>query len=270
MPQVAPPLYLATILLERNRWNGKGPSLIVSDWMEQIAEAGFAGLEIWMNHLLLAERSEWDLIRDKTEKALLPVTIINSYVPTDRSDRAKRIREAVNEAIDFFQPDGVKINIGGKARAQANEQEIAEALDFVKEWSIQVPRRTLMLMEDHPGTFMDDEAEAARAREALGTAKFKTILHPLNLSREHLAERLEAEKDSIVHMHLQNKVDGKWASLREGGEHARECLQILKDKGYKGTWALEFTKGLGQGETTESMFRQAVQDLEYFQSVFTR
>jgi len=49
-------ILLSTRLLEKNRSNGKGPSLLVSDWMEAVGEAGFGGIELWMNHLFFSSR----------------------------------------------------------------------------------------------------------------------------------------------------------------------------------------------------------------------
>ena len=51
--------YLASILLEPNRWKpGRPPSIRVSEWSARAAAAGFDGWELWENHYRLAEPDE--------------------------------------------------------------------------------------------------------------------------------------------------------------------------------------------------------------------
>src|SRR5688572_3109823 len=132
MPITGSAIYLSTILLEKNRWNGKGPSLLVSDWMEPIGEAGFSGLEIGMNHLLFASRSEWELIKEKALESDLTLALISSVIPADASDKSRRLRDTLLEACDYFRPDGLKFSLVEDARAKGGD--IAERLEFVKDW----------------------------------------------------------------------------------------------------------------------------------------
>src|SRR4051812_28022730 len=104
-------VYLSTILLEKNRWNGKGPSLLVSDWIEETGEAGFVGLEVWMNHLLFSSRSEWELIKERSAESDLPISLISATLPADASDKSQRFRDSVIEACDYFRPDGLKFSL---------------------------------------------------------------------------------------------------------------------------------------------------------------
>ena len=51
-------IFLSSVLLEKNRWDSRIPSLKISDWLRSIADAGFDGVELWENHLLLADAAE--------------------------------------------------------------------------------------------------------------------------------------------------------------------------------------------------------------------
>src|SRR5690606_5291368 len=119
MSITGPAIYLSTLLLEKNRSNGKGPSLLVSDWIEETAEAGFAGLEVWMNHLHFSSRSEWELIRERTGESSLPFAFISASLPADTSDKSRRYLDSVLEACDYFGPDGLKFSLTDPARSEA-------------------------------------------------------------------------------------------------------------------------------------------------------
>ena len=90
-------VHLSTLLMEKNRWNGKGPSLLVSDWIEPIGEAGFAGLDLWMNHLRFASRSEWDIIKEMSAESDLNLAFISATIPSDSSDKSQRLRDSILE-----------------------------------------------------------------------------------------------------------------------------------------------------------------------------
>ena len=102
---------LSTLLMEKNRWNGKGPSLLVSEWIEPIGEAGFAGLDLWMNHLRFASRSEWDIIKDLSTDSDLDLAFISATIPSDNSDKSQRLRDSILEACDFFRPVSLKFSL---------------------------------------------------------------------------------------------------------------------------------------------------------------
>lgn len=271
MAQDIATIYLASILLEKNRWNGKGPSLLVSDWMEPAAEAGFSGLEIWMNHLLLASREEWELIRQKAQDLALPVALISSYVPTDGSDKAKRLRDAVTETVDYFRPRGLKVNIGGKARKRASPEEIEEGVEFLRDWSGRLPRDLTLLLENHDNTFMDEEEAIEPTRLSLGADRFKSILHPFTLETDRLKAVLESRGDSIAHMHVQTLQGHDRVALADNRDLVMEALRLITARGYDGSWSLEFTRGTSKpGEEAESLFDAAERDLNFLVNALGR
>src|SRR3954469_24160701 len=150
MPIIGSPIYLSTLLLEKNRSNGKGPSLLVSDWIEPAAEAGFAGLEIWINHLLFSSRSEWELIQEKAQESDLPLSMLFATLPVDDSDKSQKLRESILEACDYFRPDGLKFSVTEDVRGRG-AVPLEEALASIKTWAYDVPKDIGLLYESRAG-----------------------------------------------------------------------------------------------------------------------
>jgi hypothetical protein len=255
-------VYLSTLLLEKNRWNGKGPSLLVSDWMEETGEAGYAGLEIWMNHLLFSSRSEWELIKERSAEADLPISVIAATLPADVSDKSQRYRESVLEACDYFRPDSLKFNL-----ADAKTSGL-DSLEFVKEWSRDVPREIAMLY-DGGESAGPSALEAARA--ALEGGRYKAVLHPFLFAPKEFEAALEAGGDFIANLGVQAKKAGELILLEENPEDHLRIISIARERGFKGTWTIEFTKGAGaKGENIEDMFDNAEKDLNFLIEAQTR
>ena len=259
MPITGSPIYLSTMLLEKNRSNGKGPSLLVSDWMEPISEAGFTGLEIWMNHLMFSSRSEWELIRERGLEADLTSALITCALPIDASDKSQRLRDTILEACDYFHPEGLKILTSGKD----------EALDFLKTWSRDVPREIGLFYDCRVGE--TGVADLERARNALGGGRFRAVLHPFLLSPKEFEDALRASGDFIGNLGVQAKKDGKWVLLSENKDESLKIIAASRRGGYKGTWSLEYTKGAGQaGEDIDDMFDHSEADLNFLTEILAR
>lgn len=242
---------LSTLLLEKNRHNGKGPSLLVSEWMEDAGEAGFAGIEIWINHLLFSSRSEWELIRERSADADLPVSAVTAMLPVDGSDKSQRFRDSLLEACDYFRPDNLKFSLP--------DPRSADGLEFAKEWSRDVPRDTVLLFD--PG----EAGEALpQARAALAGGRFKGVLHPFLFSPKELETALAAAGDFVANLGVQAKKGGQRILLEENGDEHRKIVSLVRGSGFKGTWTLEYAKGAGlPGENIETMFDHAEMDLNF-------
>lgn len=245
-------VHLSSLLLEKNRSNGKGPSLLVSDWMEEAGEAGFAGIEIWINHLLFSSRSEWELIRERSGDADLPITAITAALPSDRSDKSQRFRDSLLEACDYFRPDTLKLGIADPGSTGT--------LAFLKEWSRDVPREVGLTLDG------GDAAVAAalgQARAALDS-RFKAVLHPFLLAPKEVEAAFEAAGDFISNLGVQPKQGGKAGLLEDNAEESRKIISLARARGFAGTWTLQSTKGAGQpGENIEDLFDNAEKDLNF-------
>lgn len=244
---------LSTLLLEKNRANGKGPSLLVSEWIEETGEAGFAGLEIWINHLTFASRSEWELIAERSRDSDLPIAALIAALPVDASDKGQRYRDSVIEALDYFRPDTLKFTLADRN---------AEALAFVKEWSRDVPRDTGLLYD--PGEAPGPQA-LAEARALLEGGRFKAVLHPFLLGAKELEAALDAAGPFAGNMGVQARGKGGKAQLLEdAAEEHKKIIAAVRGKGFQGTWTLESTLGAGlPGEDIEDLFDNAERDLNF-------
>jgi hypothetical protein len=243
---------LSSLLLEKNRSNGKGPSLLVSEWMEEAGEAGFAGIEIWINHLLFSSRSEWDLIRDRSGDADLPIVAITAALPLDGSDKSQRFRESLIEACDYFRPETLKLGLADLASENT--------LGFLKEWSRDVPREVGLSVDGGEST---GAAALARVRAALD-GRFQGVLHPFLFAPRDLEAAFEAAGEFISNLGVQSRKGGQGILLEETAEESRKVISLVRARGFKGTWTLESTKGAGQpGEHIERLFDNAEKDLNF-------
>lgn len=244
---------LSSLLLEKNRANGKGPSLLVSDWMEEAGEAGFAGLEIWINHLLFSSRSEWELIRERSGDADLPIAALSAGLPLDGSDKSQRFRESLLEACDYFRPDALKVGVA--------DLRSDEALEFLKDWSRDVPRDTLLLVDGGEGVLAGD---LAQARAALGDNRFKAVVRPFLFAPKELEAVFETAGDFIANLGVQARKGGQRILLEENADEHLKIISLLRGRRFTGTWTLESTKGAGlPGESIEKMFDNAEKDLNF-------
>ncbi len=87
---------LGTVAIEPARWadftteadDGAAPvaPITLSSWMDQIAAAGFDGIEVWERHLTTAEPEEATRVLDHP----LSIDVFNSYVSLDDPDPSGR------------------------------------------------------------------------------------------------------------------------------------------------------------------------------------
>ncbi len=261
------PLYLSTLLLEKNRWNGKGPALILADHMEEIAEAGFVGLEVWMNHLYFISRSEWESIRDKSTELDLPIALISSDLPSDNSEKSRRFREGVLEACDYFQPDGLHVTSGDFPLKKEKSPVSGEAWRSLRDWSRDLPRNMPV--------YLDFSEISVKLLDELGSGeerrRYRLVADPLSLEPEILSRLLDDYGKDVSHVHLHAKEGNAWLSLRNARDKVTEAIALLKGKGYKGSWSLYLTQGTGTpAESVDDMLDQAERDLNFLNSVWSR
>lgn len=259
MPITGSPIYLSTMLLEKNRSNGKGPSLLVSDWIEPIGEAGFGGLEIWMHHLLFSSRSEWELIKEKGLESDLATALIASSLPSDGSDKSRRLRDALLEACDYFRPEGLKLRL----------PKGDEGLDFLRTWVRDVPREIAILCDCREGE--GGVAELERLGQALPGGRFRAVIHPFLLAPSELEAALKAHVDFIGNLGVQARHGKAWARILDDKAASLKTIAVSRKCGYRGTWTLEYTQGAGEaGEDIDKLFDASEADLNFLTETLAR
>lgn len=238
-----PPVFLGTILLERNRHrNQRVPTYRVSEWLSRIAEAGFDGVELWENHALLADDAEVTAIA----QGPLPVVVFNTYAgfhDDQQPQRDKAIR-----VIHRLRASALKYNFSRDA-ARREEQ-----LRNVRGFSESLPGVRL-LCECHGGTIAETPAAARELLEALGPPeRYGAIVHLPG--KDDLPAWLQAIGPRLAHVHVHLPPPS-----READQALRERVRLLLDSGFAGTFTLEFTEGMNPpDETWEKMWNGALRD----------
>ncbi|MCC5806405.1 MAG: hypothetical protein JJU00_08775 [Opitutales bacterium] len=254
-----PDIFLASVALEPNRWKSgdkRRPSLRLGDYAAEAAEAGFAGWELWEDHLFLNGPGELDALVDTA----LPVRVFNTYAIPGQS--APERLDAVNNAIAALAPAlrGVKFNLGP---AKDEDADPGAQIEAALRWAERLPEHVRLLCECHPGTVIEEPAAAARAFAAWPRERFGAIVHTFGQPPARLGEWFAALGDRIEHLHIQARDDQRqWSPLAALEPALRAALAELRRQSFSGTAALEFVYGLGRpGESPESLFAQACDDL---------
>jgi len=237
------PIYIGSILLERNRWApGKRPSYRVSDWGERFVQAGFDGVELWENHLLLAPPEEQEVLL----RLPCPVRIYNTYVAFD--DAAAPDRQRAAEWIARLGAVGVKYNLGKDPAQRAAEMRNLRA------WEAELPATCQLLCECHAGTVLEEPEAARRFFDEAGLTRHGIIVHACGEELDRLRRWLGLFGAEVAHVHVQTR----------GETDPLPRLHMLKEAGFRGSFTLEFTRGTAEpDENMEALFAEALEDLRF-------
>jgi hypothetical protein len=262
-------VYLSTILLEKNRWNGKGPSLLVSDWIEPIGEDGFVGVDLWMNHLRFSSRSEWELIKAKSTDTDVALAIISAVIPTDASDKSQRLRDGILEACDYFHPENLKFSLieDSGMRSKASDPEVS--LEFIRTWAQDLPKDINLLFD--VGQAQVDLESINQARKILTGSRFKLALQPFLLPPKEFEAILAATGEFLGNLGVQSKSGKEWRLLADDSTNSLQIIGLARSGGFKGTWTLDYTKGVGiASKGIDDLFDNAEKDLNYLTEAMAR
>ncbi len=242
-------IFIATILLEKNRWTTRIPSLTVSNWVERFQRDLFDGVELWEGHATLCGKTEFE----RLQQSCLPVTVFNTYADFTKEGLEKRERAA--EIVNLLGAKAVKFNLGNDLRK--TEEYVAN----LKEWSKMLPNDCRILSECHPGTIMEDINTAAEVLKKLKDDRFQLIIHDFG-NAERMEKWFLKFGTAMSHMHVfLRDSSNKEIMLRRSPERCSESVSILKKYGYQGTISLEFTEGIGAiDESADSLYRCALED----------
>lgn len=254
-----PEIYLATVGLEPNRWakrQGKPNLLTASEWFAPAKEAGFAGIELFEPHYLEPNDAE----RQKIQQGTLPVSVYNSYITFDAAGEA--LRQKAAEAIRQLKPKAFKFNFG------KDPQTLTDEMRCFEQWMETLPAGVGAWCECHPGTAIEQPAEAKACLEQLCAKRVKVIFHPFLIGEEKLAKWLDAFGDRIVHAHVQIRDVNEemfFLNLEDRADYSAQRVELLRASGFRGSYAIEFVRGtLKAGEDEPAkMFEQSVKNLRF-------
>jgi len=237
------PIYLATVCLERNRWGSRQPSFRVSNWLDRFAADGFDGIELWENHYLRADAAEQARLDGQ-------VAIFNTYAGFTDAAADVAHREQAAAAIARTGAGGVKYNLGGDAA------RLAEYRRNLLAWAAQLPASCRLLCECHPGTVLESVDAARRFLAELDPVRFGVIAH-VRGDCAGLENWLATFGPRLQHLHLQ---------LRELPVTGAE---VLRARGFAGSAAVEFTRGIGREEQIEALYANARADLAWYRGIWS-
>lgn len=249
-------IYLGTVLLEKNRWvkGIRQPTLAVSDWTQQIADAGFDGLELWQNHALLTTSDE----RNKLKNSEVPVQIFNSYARCETEDEKERIDSV--EMSNFFDATGMKYNFGKVAERHS------EYTKNVQLWRELLPSQYRFLCECHGGSTMENPQQAAETLNQLNGTGYEVIIHGIGGDDEKIKNLFAIQKERITHIHADLSSDGLIDEAK-----LQNRIDLLHDLGFNGSYTIEFTEGVkSENQRVEILFANAARDLKLLRKCLSR
>lgn len=254
MPSDHNPIYINTVLLEKNRWGSRIPTITVSDFMPRFRADGFDGVELWENHAMRQPASELSAIQASN----FPVTILNSYALLTDDAPAQAHRQQAADLAHALKCRLIKYNSGNDPALIPTYQKNLRA------WSQLLPPDCRLLCECHGGTVMEDPAQAAAILKGFDPQFFPVLLHPFG-SQDLNAKVFQHLAPRIIHAHLSIRTDDAiWHDFRSQASRVRAALAMLKRHSYTGSFSLEFTRGTATpDETPEKLYQSALDDLHF-------
>lgn len=247
-------VYMGTVCLERNRWESRKPSYLVSDWLPRFEADGFDGVELWENHFLEADTAEQSRLVD----AAAAIAVYNSYVGFSDDDAEARAK-AVG-AIALLKPGAVKYNFGGDVT------RLAECRRNLLTWADQLPENCRLLCECHPGTVLERTRDAVAFFANLDPERFGIIVH-MNGDLDGAECWFSALGPRVQHVHVQLRGPENDPTVTVNRRRLDASFAVPGAHGFKGSVALEFTRGVGRDEEIETLYANACVDLAYCREV---
>ncbi len=230
-------IYLGTVAIEPNRWGlaepGGHPLTRVSEWLANIAEAGFDGLELWERHA----RSVPDEELDALLASEIPIRILSCYTSWDEPDDADRAETAA--WIERVGAQGIKFNVG------SDPDSIAAYTERLGRFEAEVPDGARLLCECHFGTVAEDPEVARDMFDAIADAdRLGAIVHVHPMARDEWSEPLSVLGDRVRHVHVQVAEVPQSTSAAELSEVLRPAAEAISAASPAATWTIEFSHGM--------------------------
>ena len=260
----APAVLLSTAALDPNRWGTQelegGPTIRLSEWLDAVADAGFAGVELWDRHVTTADEDEVAAVLAHR----VPVAVLDSSASFDAADPSER--DALAGWAERTGAGRVKFDIGADYDLQdAYAERIATVLGHL-------PADAALLCECREGiSLAENPVIAAQIFDAAGPAdRIQAVVHT-HESSEHLRARFDRYGDRITHVHV-NQLDFADGAPRladiQHELHAK--VTLLRSLGFTGTWTLEIVAGvMTEADTPDRLMAQAAADLGVLHEVLS-
>ena len=126
-----------------------------------------------------------------------------------------------------------------------------------------------MCCECHRGSVLEDQDDALRVFEEMEPARVEMILHPLHRDADPDAwGSFMTPRLSHAHMAVKDPTGGgRRLRLDEEPALVRERVRQMRALGFRGSWTIEFTKGVKEHEDIERLFDNAAADLHTLREI---
>lgn len=215
-----------------------------------VAEAGFAGVELWGGHFLDQGESDWRALRGTCDTLGLSVPILAPYFSftrgSERAAESLRTAETVLRAGEILGASRVRtfVDCGpdGLASARAGEADWKAAVEGLRALCDLDPG-TEFVVETHDNTLADGVEPIRRLFGAVDRANLR-LNFQINddfLRRGFLAA-LDELFPLVAHMHWQQATaDGRHTYLEEEGMiDFGALIEVLRARSYAGTVSVEY------------------------------
>ncbi len=260
-------IYLGTVAIEPNRWGlaepGGHPMVRVSEWLANIAEAGFDGLELWERHARSVPAEELDALLASE----MPIRILSCYTSWDEPDDADRAETA--SWIERVGAQGVKFNVG------SDPDSIADYTERLRRFEAEVPESARLLCECHFGTVAEDPEVARTMFDSIADAdRLGAIVHVHPGARDEWSEPLGVLGNRVRHVHVQVAEYPQSTSAAELSEVLRPAAEAISAASPTATWTIEFSHGMwgfgrddAEFDNPAYILQSAQRDLEALRAV---
>lgn len=251
------PIYLATVALEKNRWEADHiPTFNVSDFLPKAKQDGFYGIELWEYHYTKASDEE----KSKLASFDIPY-YFNTYLSLVEYDETAY--KQIADAVKALNAKGVKFNFGP---SYGCTPDIPKQIENAKRLADMMPADAKLLCECHPNTVLEVPETAGEVFEQLDKERFGAIIH-MSTKKDFVDRCFDAYGDRISHIHCAYRgpeMDGDFRDMDDGTGYVADMMDYFDGKGFNGSLSVEFIKF---EDTAEAHYPHAVDALNFLKKV---
>jgi sugar phosphate isomerase/epimerase len=241
-------LHLNTIALEPNRWNKElEPAFNIVKLLPLIAESGFSHVEVWEGHIAnLSGRTIQD-VQSLADALNIHLTITGIYPVMHlqgkaRSEELTRTRGLMTKARKLGS-DTIKFFVGTLPSAIASSEERDRSVSFLQEMVHHADVLSVTLAGEFHMNTLFDTVESTRDILRL-VPELKVCFQPFDFSSTTATiADFNSLRRHVVHMHLQGRRGGEFATLRDADIDYEAFFREIAKGPYSGDFGIEFVVG---------------------------
>jgi sugar phosphate isomerase/epimerase len=254
-----------SIGFQKNKW-GKERFVErpIREIIQQVADAGYDGIEIWEPHARGLGDAELQEVRELLDNRGLAVPMLSPYFnfTTSEQTAAKSLEDA-RAALRLarqLKAAAIRVFTGKTASQDATEEQWTRAANCLRTLADESAADGIRwAAETHSWNLMDTVEGTLRLVNAVNRPNFGIIYQPSTLAPGHVAA-LEKLAPHIFHVHATNSRNKKGCRLADGELDYREIIGGLKSIGFHNFISVEW-----MGENPEEKLHT---EAPYLRSLF--